>query len=220
MNAVTVKNLSKVFRQGDESIRAVDNISFTVAPGELVAIVGQSGSGKTTLLNLICGIEHPSSGSVEVGGMNVCTADDETLSKIRRKKIGYIFQDFNLIPILTAEENIIMPLLLDGKRPDKARLRELASFLGIEKRLKHLPGELSGGQRQRVAIARALINNPVILLADEPTGNLDKKAADEIMELLLAVNRRGNTVLLVTHEQRYADMCGRIIKLYDGKIIV
>ncbi len=220
MNAVTVKNLSKVFRQGDESIRAVDNISFTVAPGELVAIVGQSGSGKTTLLNLIGGIEHPSSGSVEVGGMNVCTADDETLSKIRRKKIGYIFQDFNLIPILTAEENIIMPLLLDGKRPDKARLRELASFLGIERRLKHLPGELSGGQRQRVAIARALINNPVILLADEPTGNLDKKAADEIMELLLAVNRRGNTVLLVTHEQCYADMCGRKIKLYDGKIIV
>ena len=220
MNAVTVKNLSKVFRQGDESIRAVDNISFTVAPGELVAIVGQSGSGKTTLLNLIGGIEHPSSGSVEVGGMNVCTADDETLSKIRRKKIGYIFQDFNLIPILTAEENIIMPLLLDGKRPDKARLRDLASFLGIERRLKHLPGELSGGQRQRVAIARALINNPVILLADEPTGNLDKKAADEIMELLLAVNRRRNTVLLVTHEQRYADMCGRKIKLYDGKIIV
>ena len=220
MNAVIVKNLSKVFRQGDESIRAVDNISFTVAPGELVAIVGQSGSGKTTLLNLIGGIEHPSSGSVEVGGMNVCTADDETLSKIRRKKIGYIFQDFNLIPILTAEENIIMPLLLDGKRPDKARLRELASFLGIEKRLKHLPGELSGGQRQRVAIARALINNPVILLADEPTGNLDKKAADEIMELLLAVNRRGNTVLLVTHEQRYADMCGRKIELCDGKIIV
>ena len=220
MNAVTVKNLCKVFRQGDESIRAVDNISFTVAPGELVAIVGQSGSGKTTLLNLIGGIEHPSSGSVEVGGMTVCTADDETLSNIRRKKIGYIFQDFNLIPILTAEENIIMPLLLDGKRPDKARLRELASFLGIEKRLKHLPGELSGGQRQRVAIARALINNPVILLADEPTGNLDKKAADEIMELLLAVNRRGNTVLLVTHEQRYADMCGRKIKLYDGKIIV
>lgn len=220
MNAVTVKNLSKVFRQGDDSIRAVDNISFTVAPGELVAIVGQSGSGKTTLLNLIGGIEHPNSGSVEVGGVNVCTADDETLSKIRRKKIGYIFQDFNLIPILTAEENIIMPLLLDGKRPDKARLRELARFLGIEKRLKHLPGELSGGQRQRVAIARALINNPVILLADEPTGNLDKKAADEIMELLLAVNRRGNTVLLVTHEQRYADMCGRKIKLCDGKIIV
>ena len=220
MALLSLENVYKIYQTGAEQVRALDGVSLSVDEGEYVAIVGQSGSGKTTLLNLIGGIEHSSSGSVEVGGMNVCTADDETLSKIRRKKIGYIFQDFNLIPILTAEENIIMPLLLDGKRPDKARLRELASFLGIEKRLKHLPGELSGGQRQRVAIARALINNPVILLADEPTGNLDKKAADEIMELLLAVNRRGNTVLLVTHEQRYADMCGRKIKLYDGKIIV
>lgn len=155
MNAVTAKNLTKVFRQGDEDIYAVDHVSFTVAPGEMVAIVGQSGSGKTTLLNLIGGIEHPTSGSVEVGGVDVCSADDEKLSGIRRRKLGYIFQDFNLIPILTAEENIIMPLLLDGKKPDKAKLRELAGFLGIENRLKHLPSELSGGQRQRVAIARA-----------------------------------------------------------------
>ena len=220
MNAVTVKNLTKVFRQGDEDIYAVDHVSFTVAPGEMVAIVGQSGSGKTTLLNLIGGIEHPTSGSVEVGGVDICSADDETLSGIRRRKIGYIFQDFNLIPILTAEENIIMPLLLDGKKPDKTKLRELAGFLGIENRLKHLPSELSGGQRQRVAIARAMINNPVILLADEPTGNLDKKAADEIMELLLAVNRHGNTVLLVTHEQQYADLCGRKIEISDGRIII
>ena len=205
MNAVTVKNLTKVFRQGDEDIYAVDHVSFTVAPGEMVAIVGQSGSGKTTLLNLI-------------GGVDICSSDDETLSGIRRRKLGYIFQDFNLIPILTAEENIIMPLLLDGKKPDKTKLRELAGFLGIENRLKHLPSELSGGQRQRVAIARALINDPVILLADEPTGNLDKKAADEIMELLLAVNRRGNTVLLVTHERRYADLCGRKIEISDGRI--
>ena len=138
MNAVTVKNLTKVFRQGDEDIYAVDHVSFTVAPGEMVAIVGQSGSGKTTLLNLIGGIEHPTSGSVEVDGVDVCSADDETLSGIRRRKLGYIFQDFNLIPILTAEENIIMPLLLDGKKPDKAKLRELAGFLGIENRLKHL----------------------------------------------------------------------------------
>ena len=194
MNAVTVKNLTKVFRQGDEDIYAVDHVSFTVAPGEMVAIVGQSGSGKTTLLNLIGGIEHSTSGSVEVGGVDICSSDDETLSGIRRRKLGYIFQDFNLIPILTAEENIIMPLLLDGKKPDKAKLRELAGF------------------------ARALINDPVILLADEPTGNLDKKAADEIMELLLAVNRRGNTVLLVTHERRYADLCGRKIEISDGKI--
>ena len=147
--------------------------------------------------------------------MDICSSDDETLSGIRRRKLGYIFQDFNLIPILTAE---IMPLLLDGKKPDKTKLRELAGFLGIENRLKHLPSELSGGQRQRVAIARALINDPVILLADEPTGNLDKKAADEIMELLLAVNRRGNTVLLVTHERRYADLCGRKIEISDGRI--
>ena len=146
MNAVTVKNLTKVFRQGDEDIYAVDHVSFTVAPGEMVAIVGQSGSGKTTLLNLIGGIEHSTSGSVEVGGVDICSSDDETLSGIRRRKLGYIFQDFNLIPILTAEENIIMPLLLDGKKPDKAKLRELAGFLGIENRLKHLPSELSGGQ--------------------------------------------------------------------------
>ena len=173
MNAVTAKNLTKVFRQGDEDIYAVDHVSFTVAPGEMVAIVGQSGSGKTTLLKLIGGIEHPTSGSEEEGGVDNCSSDDETLSGIRRRKLGYIFQDFNLIPILTAEENIIMPLLLDGKKPDKVKLRELAGFLGIENRLKHLPSELSGGQRQRVAIARALINDPVILLADEPTGNLD-----------------------------------------------
>ena len=220
MNAVTVKNLTKTFRQGDEQIRAVDNVSFTIAQGEMVAIVGQSGSGKTTLLNLIGGIEHSTSGSVEVDGVNICDADDETLSRIRRQKLGYIFQDFNLIPILTAEENIIMPLLLDGKKPDKVKLRELAEFLGISNRLKHLPNELSGGQMQRVAIARALISSPVLLLADEPTGNLDKKTADEIMELLLAINRRGNTVLLVTHEQQYADLCSKRIEISDGKIIV
>ena len=201
MNAVTVKNLSKVFRQGDESIRAVDNISFTVAPGELVAIVGQSGSGKTTLLNLIGGIEHPSSGSVEVGGMNVCTADDETLSKIRRKKIGYIFQDFNLIPILTAEENIIMPLLLDGKRPDKARLRELASFLGIERRLKHLPGELSGGQRQRVGIARALIMNPKLIIADECISALDVSIQAQVVNLMKDIQQEtGTAYLFIAHD--------------------
>ena len=152
------------------------------------------------------------------GDTDIHHGSDKELSAFRRQKIGFIFQQFNLLPVLTAQENIIMPLLLDGKKPDKAKLRELAGFLGIENRLKHLPSELSGGQRQRVAIARALINDPVILLADEPTGNLDKKAADEIMELLLAVNRRGNTVLLVTHEQRYADLCGRKIEISDGRI--
>ncbi len=215
-----LKQINKEYKTGELVQHALNNVSLNLRDNEFVAILGPSGSGKTTLLNLIGGIEHPTSGSVEVGGVDICSSDDETLSGIRRRKLGYIFQDFNLIPILTAEENIIMPLLLDGKKPDKTKLRELAGFLGIENRLKHLPSELSGGQRQRVAIARALINDPVILLADEPTGNLDKKAADEIMELLLAVNRRGNTVLLVTHEQRYADLCGRKIEISDGRISI
>jgi len=211
-NKLEIKDLTKRF--GEKTL--FEGLSLTVdGPAVLWA---PSGWGKTTLLRILMGLEASTSGSVEVGGVDVCSSDDETLSGIRRRKLGYIFQDFNLIPILTAEENIIMPLLLDGKKPDKAKLRELAGFLGIENRLKHLPSELSGGQRQRVAIARALINDPVILLADEPTGNLDKKAADEIMELLLAVNRRGNTVLLVTHERRYADLCGRKIEISDGRI--
>ena len=217
---IVLQHVSKVFAGSDKTkqVHAVDNVNLTIQDGDIFGIIGFSGAGKSTLVRCINLLERPTSGSVEVGGVDICSADDETLSGIRRRKLGYIFQDFNLIPILTAEENIIMPLLLDGKKPDKMKLRELAGFLGIENRLKHLPGELSGGQKQRVAIARALINDPVILLADEPTGNLDKKAADEIMELLLAVNRRGNTVLLVTHEQRYADLCGRKIEISDGKI--
>ena len=218
MNAVTVKNLTKVFRQGDEDIYAVDHVSFTVAPGEMVAIVGQSGSGKTTLLNLIGGIEHPTSGSVEVGGVDICSADDETLSGIRRRKLGYIFQDFNLIPILTAEENIIMPLLLDGKKPDKTKLRELAGFLGIENRLKHLPSELSGGQKQRVAIARALITKPSIILADEPTGALDSKSTDELLGLFEQINKKGQTILMVTHSVKAASRAQRILFIKDGEV--
>lgn len=186
--------------------------------GEFVAIIGQSGSGKTTLLNLIGGIEHPTSGSVQIDGVDIHTIDDNTLAGIRRRKIGYIFQDFNLLPILTAKENIIMPLLLDSKKVDEDYLQSLVDLLGIKHRLKHLPSQLSGGQKQRVAIARALINHPSIILADEPTGNLDKKTADEIMNLLIEINRRGNTVLLVTHEERYADMCSRKIVLSDGRI--
>ena len=212
INKLEICGLTKRF--GEKTL--FEDLDLTLA--EPAVLWAPSGWGKTTLLRILMGLEAPTSGSVEIDGVDICSADDETLSGIRRRKLGYIFQDFNLIPILTAEENIIMPLLLDGKKQDKMKLRELAGFLGIENRLKHLPGELSGGQRQRVAIARALINDPVILLADEPTGNLDKKAADEIMELLLAVNRRGNTVLLVTHERRYADLCGRKIEISDGKI--
>lgn len=218
MDTVIVKNLTKVFMQGSDEVRAVNNASFTVKKGEMVAIVGQSGSGKTTLLNLIGGIEQPTSGSVEIDGVAIQSADDMQISKIRRQKIGYIFQDFNLIPILTAEENIIMPLLLDSKKVDKKQLNSISEFLGISNRLKHLPSEMSGGQKQRVAIARALINRPSIILADEPTGNLDKKTADEIMQLLVEINRNGNTVILVTHEQKYADMCQRKICISDGVV--
>ena len=213
-----VDDIQKFYGNKGNLTKAVDHISFSLRKGEFVGIMGSSGSVKTTLLNCISTIDTVTSGNIYVEGKDITTLHGSQLADFRGKKLGFIFQDFNLIPILTAEENIIMPLLLDGKKPDKTKLRELAVFLGIENRLKHLPSELSGGQRQRVAIARALINDPVILLADEPTGNLDKKAADEIMELLLAVNRRGNTVLLVTHERRYADLCGRKIEISDGRI--
>lgn len=218
MDIVTVNDLTKIYKQGTDEVHAVDHVSFSIKKGEFAAIIGQSGSGKTTLLNLIGGIEHPTSGRVEIDGVDIHAIDDNALARIRRQKIGYIFQDFNLIPILTASENIIMPLLLDSKKVDKAELKSLAEFLGIEHRLNHLPSQMSGGQKQRVAIARALINHPSIILADEPTGNLDKKTADEIMQLLTEINDRGNTVLLVTHEEKYANMCSRKIVLSDGCI--
>ena len=215
---IQVNDVSKIYGTGENKVVALCHANMTIHSGDFISIMGPSGSGKSTLLHIISGLDTPTSGKVLYGDTDIHHGSDKELSAFRRQKIGFIFQQFNLLPVLTAQENIIMPLLLDGKKPDKAKLRELAGFLGIENRLKHLPGELSGGQKQRVAIARALINDPVILLADEPTGNLDKKAADEIMELLLAVNRRGNTVLLVTHERRYADLCGRKIEISDGKI--
>lgn len=217
MNIVEVRNLSKIFIQGDNEVRAVDNISLDIAEGELLAITGQSGSGKTTLLNLIGGIETATEGSIIIDGVDICKADERELARLRRQKIGYVFQDFNLIPILTVEENIIMPLLLDSKKVDKQRFDEIVSFLGLENRLSHLPSQLSGGQKQRVAIARALINNPSIILADEPTGNLDRKMADEIMQLLIDLNSKGITILLVTHEERYGNMCKRKIVVSDGR---
>lgn len=216
MNIVEVRNLSKIFIQGETEIKAVDNMSFDIAEGELLAITGQSGSGKTTLMNLIGGIEKPTNGQIIIDGIDICQADERELARLRRQKMGYVFQDFNLIPILSVEENIIMPLLLDSKKMDKERFNEIVGFLGLENRLNHLPSQLSGGQKQRVAIARALINNPGIILADEPTGNLDRKMADEIMQLLIDLNNQGITILLVTHEDRYASMCQRKLVISDG----
>ena len=219
MNTVEVRNLSKIYTQGDYQVKAVDNVSLTVARGELVAVTGQSGSGKTTLLNMIGGIEPATEGSVLIDGINVCRADEKELARLRRQKIGYVFQDFNLIPILTVEENIIMPLLLNAKKVEREEFNAIVRFLGLENRLTHLPSQLSGGQKQRVAMARALINRPSLLLADEPTGNLDRTMADEIMRLLLELNSAGLTVLLVTHEERYADMCPRKLVLSDGRLL-
>ena len=219
MAQIEIKQLTKKYIQGDNEILAVNNVSLQIEKGEMVSITGQSGSGKTTLLNLIGGIEHPTSGSVFIDGIDVCRADNKELSKLRRTKLGYIFQDFNLIPILTVEENMIMPLLLDAKKVEKERINELAHFLGLENRMKHLPSELSGGQKQRVAIARAIVNNPGIVLADEPTGNLDKRMADEIIQYLQELKKRGITVLLVTHEEHYANMCDRKVIISDGCVV-
>ena len=219
MSLLEVKDLCRTFRQGDTDIHAVGHVSFSMEAGEMLAIVGQSGSGKTTLLNLLGGIDKPSAGQVLLDGRDIHTLSDAEAAKLRRQKIGYIYQDFKLLPILTAKENIMLPAILDGKKAPARVVSALADRLGIGNRLNHLPSQMSGGQRQRVAIARALINQPAIILADEPTGNLDKASAQEILELLLQLHREGNTILLVTHEESFADRCPRKITLSDGRII-
>lgn len=219
MNIITTKNLTKVYRQGENSIFAAKDVNISIKEGEMIAIVGKSGSGKTTLLNMLGGIDTPSSGSVFLDSVDMYATSDEELAAIRRQKIGYIFQNFNLIPILNAKENILMPMLLDSKKPDNEYLKEVTDILDIGNRLSHLPSELSGGQQQRVAIARALINHPKIVFADEPTGNLDKASADDIMQLLKEINLSGNTVVMVTHDEKYADMCQRKILISDGEIL-
>ena len=217
-NVLTVRGLTRTFRQGETEIHAVDHVDLEIRKGEFVSIIGASGSGKTTLLNILGCIGRPSAGEVTVNGQSVTGADDARLSEIRRREIGYIHQDFQLLPILTAAENIIMPLLLDRRKPDREEMRQLAESLGIADRLTHLPSELSGGQQQRVAIARTLMTHPSVILADEPTGNLDKAAAENIMDLLTALNRQGHTILLVTHNEDFAKRCTRLLRMTDGKL--
>lgn len=219
MPLLEVKDLCRTYRQGDTDIHAVDHVSFSMEKGDMLAIVGQSGSGKTTLLNLLGCIEKPSAGKVLLDGQDIHSLSDQESAKLRRQKIGYIYQDFKLLPILTAKENILVPAMLDGGKLPVPRVRTLADRLGIGNRMNHLPSQLSGGQRQRVAIARALVNQPSILLADEPTGNLDKTSAQEIMELLLDLNRAGNTIILVTHDEGFANLCPRKITISDGRIV-
>ena len=217
-NVLTVRGLTRTFRQGETEIHAVDHVDLEIRKGEFVSIIGASGSGKTTLLNILGCIDRPSAGEVTVNGQSITGADDARLSEIRRREIGYIHQDFQLLPILTAAENIIMPLLLDRRKPDREEMRQLAESLGIADRLTHLPSELSGGQQQRVAIARTLMTHPSVILADEPTGNLDKAAAENIMDLLTALNRQGHTILLVTHNEDFAKRCTRLLRMTDGKL--
>jgi putative ABC transport system ATP-binding protein len=215
-----VNNLSKVYGKGDTQIKALDDVSFSVEKGEFVAIVGPSGSGKSTLLHILGGVDTPSSGQVLVDGTDICALDQTKLAIFRRRQIGLIYQFYNLIPILNVEENITLPLLLDERSLDEARLKEIVATLGLAGRVRHLPNQLSGGQQQRVSIGRALINNPTLVLADEPTGNLDSSNAKEIIALLKLSNQRYHqTLIVVTHDRDIALQADRIISFGDGRIV-
>ena len=220
MEILKVENLVKTYGKGETKINAVDDISFTINKGEFVAIVGASGSGKSTLLHLIGGVDRPTSGKVYIDGKDIYALNNDNLAIFRRRQIGLIYQFYNLIPILNVEENITLPCDLDGCEIDKKRLQEMLKTLGLENRRTHLPNQLSGGQQQRVSIGRAMINNPAIMLADEPTGNLDLKASEEIIALLKLSNKKFNqTVIIITHDLEIAKEAERVITIEDGKII-
>ena len=220
MAVLEVRELTKKYGQGESEVIALDHVSFSVERGEFVAIVGASGSGKSTLMNMIGGLDHPTGGSVIIEENDISSMSEDELAIFRRRNLGIIYQFYNLIPTLTAEENIALPWKLDGRKENKKRLAAILQLLGLEKRAKHLPGQMSGGQQQRVSIGRALINEPAFILADEPTGNLDSKTGMEIMDILKHANQKyKQTILLVTHDERIALQAGRIITIGDGKIV-
>ena len=219
MKILEIKNLCKEYGKGEIKVDALKNVSFEVEQGEFVAIVGPSGSGKSTLLHILGGVDTPTSGEVIISGTDIGKLNENNLAIFRRRQIGLIYQFYNLIPILNVEENMTLPILLDGKKPDKKLLNDLVEKLGLKDRLKHLPNQLSGGQQQRVSIGRALINHPALLLADEPTGNLDSKNSKEIISLLRKFNRENNqTVIIITHDERIALSADRVITIEDGQI--
>lgn len=220
MEVLEVNGLTKIYGSGDNRVTALDHVSFQVKKGEFVAIVGASGSGKSTLMNLIGGIDRPTSGEVVVDGRRIFDMDESALAIFRRRNIGIVYQFYNLIPNLTVVENIMLPCLLDNRKPDAQKLAGILEMTGLSDRRDHLPGELSGGQQQRVSVGRALINAPAFILADEPTGNLDSKAGRKIMELLTAANRKENqTLILITHDEKIALLADRILTISDGKLI-
>jgi len=220
MKIITTNNLTKVYGSGDTAVTAVNHLNLEIESGQFTAIIGSSGSGKSSLLNLLGGLDTPTEGSVMIDGTDIYSLNDEKRSVMRREKIGFIFQNFNLIPVLSVEENIAMPALLDGKKVDPAEMDELLRILSLENRRTHRPNELSGGQQQRVSIGRALINHPPVLLADEPTGNLDTKNTTEVMNMLIdAVKTRNQTLVLITHEPEIAEMADRVLQIEDGHIV-
>ena len=220
MTILETRDLKKYYGSGDTLVKALDGVNLHVEDGEFVAIVGTSGSGKSTLLHMLGGLDRPTSGSVAVGGKNIFSSKDEALTIFRRRKIGFVFQSYNLVPVLTVYENIVLPIQLDGGRIDKHYVREVIAALGIEKKLNNLPSQLSGGQQQRVAIARALAAKPAILLADEPTGNLDSRTSQDVLSLMKVTGRKfAQTMVMITHNEEIAQLADRIVRIEDGRIV-
>ena len=220
MELLKVENLCKTYGKGENEVKAVDGVSFSVPKGQMVAIVGASGSGKSTLLHMIGAVDRPTSGKIYLDGQDVFQQNNRELAVFRRRQVGLIYQFYNLIPVLTAEENITLPMMMDGRKPDREHLEKILDMLGLKERRDHLPSQMSGGQQQRVSIGRALFTSPQVILADEPTGNLDSRNSAEIMELFRRSNRElKQTTLIITHDENIAEQCDRIIVLSDGKII-
>lgn len=220
MSIVTVKNLSKHYGEAPNLVKALDDVNLSVDKNEFVAVVGTSGSGKSTLLHMLGGLDSPTSGTVTIAGEDIFTMEDDERTVFRRKEIGFVFQNFNLIPIMNVYDNIVLPILLDGRNPDTVYVNRIIETLGLADKVDNLPNNLSGGQQQRVAIARALVTKPAILLADEPTGNLDSKTSEEVMELLKSTTKEfEQTVVLITHDERVAGKADRIVRIEDGKIL-
>ncbi|MDD2235322.1 MAG: ABC transporter ATP-binding protein [Desulfitobacteriaceae bacterium] len=220
MNTLKVKGLKKYYGSGDTTVKALDGVSLEIENGEFVAIVGTSGSGKSTLLHMLGGLDRPTSGSVTVDGKEIFSLKDDELTIFRRRKIGFVFQNYNLVPVLNVYENIVLPIQLDGNKPDQEYLDKIINTLGLESKLNNLPNNLSGGQQQRVAIARALATKPAIILADEPTGNLDSKTSLDVMGLLKVTSKQfAQTIVMITHNEENAQMADRVIRIEDGRIV-
>lgn len=220
MNILQAKDLTKIYGSGENAVYALNGVNFSVEKGEFVAVVGTSGSGKSTLLHMLGGLDRPTSGSVTVDGKEIFSFKDEALTIFRRRKIGFVFQNYNLVPVLNVYENIVLPVQLDGKVPDAAYIDSIIETLGLESKLKNLPNNLSGGQQQRVAIARALASKPAIILADEPTGNLDSKTSQDVLGLLKVTSQKyAQTIVMITHNEEIAQLANRIIRIEDGKIV-